>query len=235
MANLKFSQFQEQTDPANVQFVVGYNGTDNVRIDPVNLAPAALFEENATGGPESTQRVGSGEASGFSSVVGGGFACNASGFCSVLSGGFSNTASGYYATVSGGSGNYSSGSKSSVGGGAYSAASGNYSVIGGGIFSVASGYGSVVMGGSSNIASGAYSVVGTGFYNKATASYSSILGGSNNSTSTFANSHILGSYIISDRADTTFVQNLSIKSIPTSAAGLPSGSVWSNGGILNIV
>ena len=41
MANLKFSQFQEQTDPANVQFVVGYNGTDNVRIDPVNLAPAA--------------------------------------------------------------------------------------------------------------------------------------------------------------------------------------------------
>ncbi len=37
MANLKFSQFQEQTDPANVQFVVGYNGTDNVRIDPANL------------------------------------------------------------------------------------------------------------------------------------------------------------------------------------------------------
>ena len=37
MANLKFSQFQEQTDPANVQFVVGYNGTDNVRIDPGNL------------------------------------------------------------------------------------------------------------------------------------------------------------------------------------------------------
>ena len=41
MANLKFSQFQEQTDPANVQFVVGYNGTDNVRIDPANLAPTA--------------------------------------------------------------------------------------------------------------------------------------------------------------------------------------------------
>jgi len=41
MANLKFSQFTEKTDPANVQFVVGYNGTDNVRIDPANLAPAA--------------------------------------------------------------------------------------------------------------------------------------------------------------------------------------------------
>jgi hypothetical protein len=37
MANLKFSQFQEQTDSANVQFVVGYNGTDNVRIAPGNL------------------------------------------------------------------------------------------------------------------------------------------------------------------------------------------------------
>ena len=38
MPNLKFSQFQEQTDPANVQFVVGYNGTDNVRIAPGNLS-----------------------------------------------------------------------------------------------------------------------------------------------------------------------------------------------------
>lgn len=37
MPNLKFSQFQEQTDTSNVQFVVGYNGTDNVRISPSNL------------------------------------------------------------------------------------------------------------------------------------------------------------------------------------------------------
>ena len=37
MPNLKFSQFQEQTDSANVQLVVGYNGTDNVRIAPGNL------------------------------------------------------------------------------------------------------------------------------------------------------------------------------------------------------
>jgi hypothetical protein len=196
---------------------------------------AGLFEEGS-GGAESTQRVGSNnDASGGYSTISGGHNGIASGVNSVVGGGFMNTASGYYATVSGGRANYSSGSRSSVGGGAYSAASGNYSVVGGGIFSVASGYGSVVMGGSSNTASGGYSVIGTGFYNNATASYSSILGGSNNSTSTFANSHILGSYITSDRADTTFVQNLSIKSIPTSAAGLPSGSVWSNGGILNIV
>jgi len=37
MPNLKFSQFQEQTDPANVQFIVGYNGTDNVRIAPGSM------------------------------------------------------------------------------------------------------------------------------------------------------------------------------------------------------
>lgn len=37
MANIKFSEFTEQSDPANVEFVVGYNGSDNVRIDPANL------------------------------------------------------------------------------------------------------------------------------------------------------------------------------------------------------
>ena len=41
MANKKFSEFTLKTDPANVDFVVGYDGTDNVRIDPSNLAPAA--------------------------------------------------------------------------------------------------------------------------------------------------------------------------------------------------
>ena len=46
MANLKFSQFQEQTDPANVQFVVGYNGTDNVRIDPANLGGGGATDLN---------------------------------------------------------------------------------------------------------------------------------------------------------------------------------------------
>ena len=34
MANKKFSEFTLKTDPANVDFVVGYDGTDNVRIDP---------------------------------------------------------------------------------------------------------------------------------------------------------------------------------------------------------
>ncbi|MCP4323523.1 MAG: hypothetical protein GY787_17065, partial [Alteromonadales bacterium] len=38
MANLKFSQFTEQTDTANVQFLVGYNGSTNVRIAPGNIS-----------------------------------------------------------------------------------------------------------------------------------------------------------------------------------------------------
>ena len=38
MANKKFSDFDLKTDSANVQFVVGYNGSDNVRIAPSNLS-----------------------------------------------------------------------------------------------------------------------------------------------------------------------------------------------------
>lgn len=37
MANIKFSEFTEQSDPANVEFVVGYNGSDNVRISPDSI------------------------------------------------------------------------------------------------------------------------------------------------------------------------------------------------------
>jgi hypothetical protein len=57
------------------------------------------------------------------------------------------------------------------------------------------------------------------------ATESSIIGGSFNVTyvdKTF----IVGSNITADRSCTTFVNNLSIKNIPTTASGLPSGSVW---------
>jgi len=48
MPNLKFSQFQEQTDSANVQFVVGYNGTNNVRIAPGNLGGYPFLIDTAS-------------------------------------------------------------------------------------------------------------------------------------------------------------------------------------------
>jgi hypothetical protein len=46
---------------------------------------------------------------------------------------------------------------------------------------------------------------------------------------------IVGSNITADRVCTTFVNNLSIKNIPTSGAGLPDGSVFRIGGALCIV
>jgi hypothetical protein len=47
--------------------------------------------------------------------------------------------------------------------------------------------------------------------------------------------YVFGEAIVANRVKTTFVNNLSITTIPTSSAGLPSGSVWSNSGVLNIV
>ena len=41
MANKKFSEFTLKTDSANVDFVVGYDGSDNVRIAPSNLGGGA--------------------------------------------------------------------------------------------------------------------------------------------------------------------------------------------------
>ena len=39
MANKEFSEFTLKTSTSDVDFVVGYDGTDNVRIAPTNLAP----------------------------------------------------------------------------------------------------------------------------------------------------------------------------------------------------
>ena len=52
MANKKFSQFTEKTSSANVDFVVGYDGSDNVRITPANLA---------TGEANTASNVGTGQ------------------------------------------------------------------------------------------------------------------------------------------------------------------------------
>ena len=41
MANIKFSQFSESTDVADVDFVVGYDGVTNVRISPADLVATA--------------------------------------------------------------------------------------------------------------------------------------------------------------------------------------------------
>ncbi len=49
MANKKFSEFTLKTDSADVDFLVGYDGTDNVRIDPANLGGGGAGLVSGTG------------------------------------------------------------------------------------------------------------------------------------------------------------------------------------------
>jgi len=71
MANLKFSQFTEQTSTANVDFLVGYDGSTNVRISPANLTDFTV-----TGDSGSNQTISTGDTldvaggTGISTVVG---------------------------------------------------------------------------------------------------------------------------------------------------------------------
>jgi len=65
---------------------------------------------------------------------------------------------------------------------------------------------------------------------------SAILGGRNNYiTPSYNDVMIVGNNITGNRSNTTFVNNLSIVNIPTSNFGLPTGSVWRNGTVLEIV
>ena len=108
-----------------------------------------------------------------------------------------------------------------VGGANNSIDNGNTSVIGGGRYNQINGaYWSGIMSGQCNVISGGY--------------HQTILGGVSNTNGSYY-SHVIGSNITTDRVCTAFVNNLSIKSIPTAATGLPSGAVWNNAGVLNIV
>lgn len=83
---------------------------------------------------------------------------------------------------------------------------------------------------------GQTSVIAGGQSNCIEGRASGVLGGCNNVVPASCDcAMIIGSNITADRVCATFVNNLSIKNIPTSSAGLPSGSVWNNSGVLNIV
>ena len=43
MANIKFSSFTTETNPANVDFLVGYEGTTMKKIDPANVSGGAAY------------------------------------------------------------------------------------------------------------------------------------------------------------------------------------------------
>jgi hypothetical protein len=154
-------------------------------------------------------------------TIGGGRNNNASMWDSTVSGGYTNTASAYRTTVSGGQGN---------------TASSDYSTVGGGMMNLATiGIIATVSGGLSNTASGYVAVVGGGFNNSASGDYSAILGGQSNSTNNLTGAMIAGSNITAQRANTLHCNNLTIKNIPTSSAGLTAGDVWNDSGTLKIV
>jgi hypothetical protein len=124
---------------------------------------------------------------------------------------------------------------SSILGGYQNTASAYYSTIGGGKTNIASGTLSFIGGGELNTASSGHSTISGGRNNTASGGYSTIVGGRNNNTYGCDDVIIAGTNITANRIATTFVSNLSIMSIPTSSANLPSGAVWSDSGILNIV
>lgn len=187
------------------------------------------------------------------STIGGGLNNQTIGDFTTIIGGVQNRTYNARSFVGGGCNNGAGGNASTIVGGLFNTTCSNYSTIGGGCLNCISTGSpcSTILGGLRNCVNGTYSFIGGGCCNCTNQSftviggglrhcnagcYSSILGGRCNSV-TCCDSHILGSYITTDLPCTTFVNNLSIKNIPTSSSGLPSGSVWrcTTDGTLRIV
>jgi hypothetical protein len=167
----------------------------------------------------------------------------------TISGGYQNTLSGGYATIGGGFYNYientargfigsGAGNKLVNGNGSFIGAGNNNNICTSGYSSITSGNSnnincsgnSIIVGGTQNniCTLSSYVIIGGGRLNSinTNSQYSGIFGGRSNTITNFTDTFIVGSSIIADRSCATFVNNLSIKNIPTSDAGLPSGSVW---------
>jgi hypothetical protein len=160
-----------------------------------------------------------------------------SGDCSTVGGGFQNNAYGTASGISTGSYNQVYTFGGTVGGGYFNTTSGQFGVVAGGSDNSAAGCGAAVLGGSVNYSRGVYAVIGGGSNNQICfgTCHNAILHGNSNLIPSGNCVNIIGSNITSDRSCATFVNNLSIMNIPTSSAGLPSKSVWSNAGVLTIV
>jgi hypothetical protein len=146
-------------------------------------------------------------ACGVNSFIGGGCDNIARNNSSVVVGGYSNTACGCSSFVGGGRINSACGDRSVVVGGSNNTtlSGGEFSFIGGGVNNQASGSYSVIIGGCRNIASGT----------------NSFIAGSGNDTRSFPNTFILGRALSADRANYTFVNNISSR-IDMHAGGMTS-------------
>jgi hypothetical protein len=177
-------------------------------------------------------------ASSYKSFVGGGSLNTASGFASTVGGGDKNIASGNYGIVGGGYFNTASSYYSTVGGGQNNSATNSYSAVGGGLSNAASGSASTVAGGTSNKATASASTVAGGKSNTASGSYSTVGGGQNN-TATHSNVFLLGSSLVSDANDTTYVENLRVKGglntgVTLGTNAFPTGKVSIRSAIVNL-
>ena len=146
-------------------------------------------------------------------VIGGGVInkiLNASDF-SFIGGGYLNTISGGYGIIVGGCLNGACNYSALVIGGGRNTASGNYSLIVNGTANNALSAYDTVINGSLNTASGYYSLVGNGMCNTASGCYSFIASGSANDTKKYSNTYILGTSLSANKANTTFVNNLSVQ------------------------
>lgn len=171
------------------------------------------------------------------------FATISGGYCNAVCG---TSTSGYdgFQTISGGGKNIivtqgNGGLGETIGGGISNYINSNSNIgstIGGGYKNcISCANNSTIAGGYyNNINSANGAVIGGGFRNTVNSNYGGILGGTNNCVIHDC-SFIVGVNITTDAICTTYVNNLSIKAIPTSPSGLPSGSVWSDSGKLCIV
>lgn len=112
---------------------------------------------------------------------------------------------------------------------------GNFSIINGGESNTTANDYSIVNGGKGNTVDANFGIINGGCKNNVDADFSSVLAGENNKTNKHTNSHIIGSNLVADADDTTFVNQLSIKDIKTSSKGLKKGMLWLNNGSLDIV
>jgi len=119
--------------------------------------------------------------------------------------------------------------------GEYNINRGEFSVINGGESNTTANKFTVINGGKGNTVDADFGVIIGGNANNVNGAFSSVLAGEHNNIDAHTNSHIIGSNIVADRDDTTFIENLSITKLPTSSKGLPKNSIWNNKGVLSIV
>jgi len=192
------------------------NTTGNARGSyAVDLQRSRTNDDQVAGGNYSF--IGNGQsnkasATGSSVVAGYGNSVFGSALYGFIGGGSGNYVHTNSSSVVGGVDNLASGSFASVVGGSQNAASGSsYGFIGNGYRNYIRGSYSTALNGANNLIAGQFATTVGGENNINSGDYSVILGGANNSDNNYDNVFILGSNITAVRANSTYVENLSVE------------------------